>query len=122
MNDKKKPKFFRRTWNKVIRMGKQSKKKRKWRRAYGRDNKMRLKEKAYGKMPSIGYGACRKDKDKINGMIVMKVANINDLKKIKEGGIIIGSVGKKKRQEIIKKADEMKLKILNKYKRKNATR
>jgi len=115
MNSKKKPKFFRRAWNKVIRIGKQSKKKRKWRRAYGIDNKMRLKEKAYGKMPSIGYGADRKDKGKIDGSYVVRVESVKELEKIEGKEIIIGKVGKRKRQEIIKKANEMKLKILNKY-------
>ena len=35
------------------------------------------------------------------------------------GEILIGKIGKKKRTEIIKKANEMKIKILNKYKKKS---
>jgi len=124
---RKKPKFYRRCWNKVIRMGKTTKKKRKWRRAYGRDSKVRLKERGYAKSPGIGYGNIKKEKGKISGFKFVKIENIKEMEKIKEGAIIIGSVGKKKRQEIIKKAEGLGLKILNKYKsrksveRKNAT-
>jgi ribosomal protein L32E len=35
----------------------------------------------------------------------------------KDIGIMIGRVGEKKRKEIIAKANEMKIKILNKYKK-----
>ncbi len=112
---KKKPKFYRRAWNKMIKLGKQTKKKRKWRRAYGRDNKMRLKEKAYGKMPSIGYGADKNNKGRICGIDFVRIENVKMLDGIKKKGIIIGNVGKRKRAEIIKKAGEMKLTILNRY-------
>jgi len=119
---KKKPKFYRRCWNKVIRMGKTTRKKRKWRRAYGRDSKVRLKERGYAKSPGIGYGNIKKEKGKISGIKFAKVENIKALEKIKEKGIIIGRIGKRKKQGIIKKAEELGLKILNKYKElKNAT-
>ena len=48
----------------------------------------------------------------------IRVENIKDLENVQKGeGVLIGKVGAKKRMEIIKKANEMKLKILNKYRK-----
>jgi len=114
---RKKPKFLRRDWHKKIKLGKTIKKKRKWRAPKGRDNKMRLREKGYPRVPSIGWGSDKKTRGLINGMRAIRVENAKQLEKLKEGdGVIIGKVGKKKRQELIKLAEKMKIKILNKYK------
>ncbi len=43
----KKKKFLRRNWNKYKRIGKGNKKKQKWRKPRGRDNKMREKRRGY---------------------------------------------------------------------------
>jgi len=110
----KKPKFYRSAWNKIKKF--RTKKKLKWRRAYGGDNQRRLKKKGYAAIPRIGYGNPKKDKGKIKGMDFVRVENLKDLEKVKTKGIVIGNIGKKKRLEIIKKAGEMKLEILNKYK------
>lgn len=116
---RKKPSFIRRDWHKKIRLGSTIKKKRKWRAAKGRQNKIRLNRKGYAKRPRIGWGSAKEIKNKVQGLIPLRVENLNDLKGAKRGqGIIIASVGKKKRQTIISKAGEMKLEILNKYKEK----
>ena len=54
----------------------------------------------------------------------MRVENLMQLEKVEKGkGVIVGKVGKKKRQEILEKAKEKGLKIINKYrKEKNATK
>jgi len=105
-------KFLRRTWNRYSKLGRRKKKKQVWRNPKGRDNKMREKRKGYPSVVSIGY---RKEK-KLRGEIEKKqpiiVKNIKDLEKLKANQIIIiGKVGKKKKIEIVKKANEKKLEI-----------
>ena len=101
-------KFLRRTSNRYSKLGRKRKKKQKWRRPTGRDNKMREKRKGYPKIVSIGYKKSEKEKQK-----PILVNNISDLKKVKSNNLIIGKVGKKKRIEIVKKAKEMNLQISN---------
>ena len=123
MNAKKKPTFIRRDWYKRKKLGKTVKKKRNWRAAKGRQNKIRLSVKGYAKAPSPGYGADKKTRRQINGVNVIRVENIKQMEKIeKRFGIIIGKIGKKKREEILKIAAEKGIDVLNKYKeKKNAT-
>lgn len=114
---KKKPIFLRRDWYKKIKLGKGVKKNQKWRAAKGRHNKTRLGRKSYGKRPKIGYGENKELRNKINGCVPFRVENLKEMDNLKSGqGIIIASVGKKKKQELIAKANEKKLIILNKYK------
>ena len=110
MVDRKKPKFLRSGWYKKIKLGSATKKVRKWRAAKGRHNKIRLNRKGHSRRPKIGWGSARVDE-------VVRVMNIKELANVdKKVGIVIGSVGMKKRKEIIAKANEMKIKVLNKYK------
>ena len=75
---------------------------------------MREKRKGYPAVVSTGYKTDKKDKGKLEGMIPVLVKNISDLEKIKANQIaIIGSVGQKKKVEIVKKAKEKKIKIHN---------
>lgn len=111
---REKPKFLRKDWHKKIKLGRGVKKKMKWRFPRGRHNKIRLSRKGHGKRPKIGWGGS----DIEIGLI--RVENMRGLEGLKKGDeIIIGSMGAKKRKEIIAKANEMKIKILNKYKEKN---
>jgi len=72
--------------------------------------------KGHSARPKIGWGASKENKKLA---IDNRVENIDGLKDFKKGdGIVIGAVGLKKRKEIIAKANEMGLKILNKYKEK----
>ena len=109
---RKKPKFLRTDWHKKIRLGRGLKKKQKWHGAKGRQNKLRLNRKGRGQRPKIGWGSeveSRKD--------IVRIENVKGLTDIKKGeDIIIASVGMKKRKEIIAKANEMGLKIMNRYK------
>ena len=109
---RKKPKFLRQTWHKKIKLGKTVKKKRKWRAAKGRQSKIRLSRAGRARKPKIGWGI----QDKKNILVIRALKQFEDLK---DKEIIIGKVGKKKRKELIKKANEMKIKILNKYKKKS---
>jgi len=96
-------KFLRRNTSRHSKLGRGRKKKQIWRKPKGRDNKMREKKRGYPKTVSIGY------KKSISKKIV-EVRNINDLDKVREGDKIkMGSVGAKKKYEIIKKAQEKRM-------------
>jgi ribosomal protein L32E len=111
MGDRKKPKFLRKDWHKKIRLGRTVKKVRKWRAAKGRHNKIRLNRKGHSRRPKIGWGTSREEVE------AMRIMNVGELVKAdKKVGVVIGAVGMKKRKEIVAKANEMKIKVLNKYK------
>ncbi len=100
-------KFLRRTGDRYTKLGKGRKKKQVWRKPRGRDNKMREKRKGKPAVVSIGYKKAQR-KERII------IQNIKDFKNINKGKIIIiGSIGKKKKIEIAKKAREMKIQIHN---------
>ncbi|MDO8623017.1 MAG: eL32 family ribosomal protein [archaeon] len=107
--------FLRRAWMRTSKLGRKRKKEQKWRRPKGRDNKMREKRRSYPKTVMIGYGSPKKLRGKIGNDIPMIINNVADLSKLKENNIAIisANVGKKKRIEILKKAEENKIKILN---------
>lgn len=114
--ERKKPKFLRSDSHKRMKLGKGIKKNQKWRGAKGRQNKIRLGRKSYARRPKIGWGNKSEDKNMINEVTPIRVENINDVTHLKVGqGILIANIGKKKRLEIIKAANEKKLKILNRY-------
>ena len=112
MVERKKPKFRRQDSHKMIKLGSQTtKKKQVWRRAKGRQSKVRLGRRGHSRRPKVGWGAERVAED------FVRVETLKDLQGIKVKKILIASVGAKKRAEILKKADEMKLKVLNRYKK-----
>jgi ribosomal protein L32E len=111
-----KPKFLRTCWHKSIKLGMGVKKKLKWRAAKGRHNKIRLGRKGKSLRPKVGWSADSRTRGFVGGMDAAIVRNVKDVGAVKTGqGIIIANVGLRKRNEIIKKANEMKLSILNKY-------
>lgn len=113
---RKKPNFFRTDWHKHIKLGKTVKKSRKWRGAKGRQNKLRLNRKGHPQRPKIGWGAEASVKNFVENIEVVRVENVKGLENVKKGqGVIVASVGAKKRAEIIAKANELKFNILNKY-------
>lgn len=114
---RKKPKFLRTTWHKMHKLGMKVKKKRKWRHAYGRHNKIRLGNRGRDVRPKVGWMADKTEKGKVEGLVPVIVNNVKELENVEKGkGIVIANVGKKKKMEIVKKANEMKLTILNRYK------
>ncbi len=114
---KNKPIFLRREWHKKIRLGRGRKKKQVWRGVKGRHNKVRLHQKGYPRRPRIGWGMEKKFRGMINELQPVRIENLKQLATVsnKTQGIIIASVGMRKRNEIIGKANEMKIKILNRY-------
>jgi len=109
---KKKPHFHRQLSHHFKRIGKLG-----WRRPRGKDSKQKRKEKARGPRVEIGYRQPKKIRYlHPSGFKDILVFNVNDLEKLdnKVDAIRVGSsVGKRKRAEIKKKAEEMKLKILS---------
>ena len=89
----------------------------KWRKPKGRQNKMRLKKKGYHKTVKIGYGSPAKIKhilkSGLKGILISSLKDIENINPKTEGIIISKKVGLKKKIEIIKKAKELSLKIIN---------
>ena len=113
---RKKPLFLRKDWHKKVKLGSTMKKKRKWKAANGRHNKIRLGKSGHPARPKIGWGASGDIKGKVKGLEIVRVENVKELSLVKDGcGVVIGSVGRKKREELIKLVNERKLKILNRY-------
>jgi large subunit ribosomal protein L32e len=98
-------KFLRRDW---FRFGKFNRKKKlKWRRPTGRDNKMREKRRGYPSVVSVGYKKSEREKQFV-------VNNLKDLEKARKKNIIIlGKVGKKKKGILIQKAKEKGINFSN---------
>lgn len=113
-----KPKFLRKDWHKKIKLGSTVKKNRKWRGCKGRQNKIRMSRRGHSVRPKIGWSAESDTKGRINGIEAFRIENIKQLESVQKGqGIIIASVGKKKKEEITNAANEKKITILNKYKK-----
>jgi large subunit ribosomal protein L32e len=112
-----KRKFLRVDAHKMIKLGKGVKKKQRWHKPIGRQNKLRLGEKGGAQRPKVGWGSAKVIRDLIFGVKVIRVENVKDVDNVSKGeGILIAKVGKRKRVEIIKRANERKIKILNRYK------
>lgn len=103
-------KFLRSKWRAHSKLGKGRKKKQKWRKPKGRDTKMRLKKKGNPKTVSVGYKKQKKAEEKKTEV----VRNISEFLNVKKGGkVILARIGKKKKIEILKKAKEKGIDILN---------
>lgn len=87
-----------------------------WRKPRGVDSKMRLGKKGHRKKPSQGYRSPKlvRGRNK-TGLKMVRACSLKDLENLpKDVGLIVSSrVGNKKRFEIIKKAQELKIKVIN---------
>lgn len=88
-----------------------------WRKPQGINSKVREKLKGKLSMPTVGYGAPKKMRYlHPSGFREILVHNVKELEKVdvsKEAVKIASPVGSRKRSEILKKAEEMKVKVLN---------
>jgi large subunit ribosomal protein L32e len=111
MNPRKKPEF-KRWMSQAYKRVKES-----WRKPRGIHSKVRIRKKGKIKMPSVGYGAPKELRFlHPSGFREVLVSSLKDLEKVdpKTQAIRIAhTVGEKKRKEIIKKAEELKIKVLN---------
>ncbi len=111
VNPRKKPKFLAQGAAVLKRI------KERWRRPRGLHSKLRKRKRDRGKMPNPGYGA---PKD-LRGLhpsgyqevLVRTLKDLEGLDPAKQAVRIASTVGKKLRSEILKKAEELKLKVLN---------
>jgi large subunit ribosomal protein L32e len=115
MKKRKKPKFPRQGAKNIRRV------KDKWRRPRGKQSKLRRHKKARGSMPNTGYGSPKSVRGlHPSGFEDVLVYNINNLEKLdskKQACRIASNVGKRKGFEIMKKASELKIKVLNPLKK-----
>ena len=105
----RKPEFKRQEYNRLKRL------KRKWLAPRGKRSKLRMREKARGPFPSVGYRSPKAVRGlSPEGLPEIRIFNPADLKKVTNQSVIIASaVGKKKRMQIIKRAEEKGIKIAN---------
>jgi len=108
---RKKPEFIRQGGKNLKRLGE------KWRKPRGMHSKLRKHKKAKGFLPQSGYGSPKSVRYlHPSGFEERLVFNLNDLEKInpeKQACRIASTVGKKKRLEIMRKTEELKIKVLN---------
>lgn len=103
-------KFLRRDTKRYSKLGKNRKKLQKWRKAKGRDSKIRLKRKGYPIKVSIGFKSSKKDAKPVPQV----VKNMTDISKIEKNAVVIlARVGARKKIEIIKIAEEKGISIVN---------
>jgi large subunit ribosomal protein L32e len=87
-----------------------------WRKPRGKTSRMRRRIKGWPKIVSVGYGNKRKLKGlHPSGYKPVIVHNVKELEKINkaQAAVIAHSVGERKKLQIIEKAKELGLKILN---------
>lgn len=102
--------FLRRLAGRHSKLGRKRKKKLKWHRPRGRDNKMREKRKGRPVSVSIGY------KSPLNEEVkkIIFVRNLTDLNGIGKGEtVVLGHIGKRKKIEIAKKSQQEGIIIKN---------
>ena len=89
----------------------------KWRKPKGIHSKIRHKFKGRRKMPSPGYKSPIEVKGlHSTGLKILNVHSVDEITKLNpktEGAVIANSVGTKKRLEILRKAKELDVKVLN---------
>ncbi|MBW2979982.1 50S ribosomal protein L32e [Candidatus Woesearchaeota archaeon] len=108
---KRKPEFILQDYGKKPRL------KRKWRKPKGIDSKIRLGLRGYRKIVTKGYGSPKLvkglHKSGLKPVLVISIKDIDSVNKEKEGIIIKGSIGLRKKVELVKKAKEKGIRILN---------
>jgi len=111
VNPRKKPKFLRQGAKFLKRLGE------KWRKPRGSQSKVRKRKKGKAKMPEVGYRAPKELRGlHPSGLREVLVRNLKDVEKVnpKEEVIrIASSVGKKLKEKILKRAEELKIRVLN---------
>jgi large subunit ribosomal protein L32e len=106
--------FLRNKWRTYSKLGRGRKKKQKYRKSKGIDNKMRLKMKGNPRNLSIGFRKEKAQRDLIDGLKPVLVKNIEEIKRLAKDEIaIIASVGDKKKKEIAEYLQKNNIKALN---------
>jgi large subunit ribosomal protein L32e len=108
---KRTPKFRRQEWFRFRRLGE------KWRRPRGKDSKMRVGKSGKPAMPSVGYKSPKLMRGlHPSGLAEVMVSSPRDIEGInpnKQVVRIASSVGGRKREQILARAKEMGIRVLN---------
>ena len=108
----KKPHFKRQEWHRYKKLGD------KWRKARGKTSKRRRYEARKPAMPTIGYGYPKKTRGlHPSGYQDILISNMRELESLNsetQAGRISSKIGKRKKIIMLEKAQELKIKILNK--------
>jgi large subunit ribosomal protein L32e len=88
-----------------------------WRRPRGRHSKLRLREKARGGLPGAGHGSPREVRG-LNrlGYREVRVSTARDLGALnprEEMAVLSGTLGKRRREELLKLAGERGIRVAN---------
>lgn len=111
---KQKPKFRRSDGHKYSKLGVRRKKKQVYRKAKGRDNKIRLNRAGRLRKVKLGFRGEKKSRDLVKGMKLIRIFNLEDIKTIKEDEMgVIAKIGNRKKKQIAKYAQENKIRLLN---------
>jgi len=108
---KKKPWFLRQQWWQFKKLDKN------WRRPRGRHSKLRRHYGYRPPLPRIGYSSPKKVRglhpSGFEEVLIHNVKGLEGINPKKQAVRIAHGVGRKKREEIIAKADEMGIRVLN---------
>lgn len=106
--------FLRSDSMRFSRLGKNRRKLQKWRRPRGMHSKIRRKRFGYPTFPTVGHKTAKAASGLIEGKKPIVVENLNQLSTVTSKHIVIVSrrLGAKKRVEMLKKIQEMKLPLL----------
>ena len=106
--------FLRSDTRRHLRLGKKRRKLQKWRNPRGRHNKIRRQRRNYPLRVKIGYKSPVAQSGLIDNLRPILVHNLKEVSSLKKDSIIIiARIGAKKKLEVIKKANELGLKIMN---------
>lgn len=88
-----------------------------WRKPKGKQSKMRKHERGRGRMPSPGYGSPSAvkglDRHGFREVHVFNPSELGSLNRERDSAIIASTVGRKKRLEILKKAESLGIRVTN---------
>ena len=88
-----------------------------WRKPRGKSSRMRRKIRGWPKKVSAGYGSARQLRglhpSGLREVLVFNPTNIVDLDPSREVARVAATVGEKKKLDIMRKAEELNIKILN---------
>lgn len=88
-----------------------------WRRPIGGHSRARLEKKGAVKLPKVGRRTAKQDRGKhpsgYEETLVQRPADLDDIDSEKEAARIGSTVGGRKRQTILEKAEENDIKVLN---------
>jgi len=108
----KRKRFLRGNTHQYSKLGLRRKKKLKYRKGKGIDNKMRLNIKGHLRNIDAGFRSMKKTRDLVKGLKPIIIKNLNDLKKLGKSEIgIVAKVGNKKRKEIAEYAIKNNIKL-----------